>query len=95
MPHPEGGYGNFFNPKHSFGEAFAFVSKGDVEFLSTTKEKIIATTGFAQDKITRTIVFQGENSKHGNVCQACWGYRSSCSETRIGQCTEALDKFMS
>jgi hypothetical protein len=95
MPHPEGGHGNFFNPKHTFEEAYTFVSRGDVEFLSTTKEKIIATTGLAQDHVTPTLVFYGENSRHGNVCRECWGYRSNCSRTRIGQCTEALDKFMS
>ncbi|MFC1866550.1 hypothetical protein ACFL0H_00190 [Thermodesulfobacteriota bacterium] len=95
MPHPKGGHGNFFNPKHTFEEAFAFVIKGDVVFLSTTKEKIVATTGLAQDHVTPTLVFYGENSRHGNVCHECWGYRSNCSRTRIGQCTEALDKFMS
>ncbi len=95
MPHPKGGHGNFFNPKHTFGEAFALVSRGDVVFLSTTKEKIVATTGLAQDRLTPTIVFDGENSRHGNVCIECWGYRSNCSRTRIGQCTEALDEFMS
>ena len=95
MPHPNGGYGNYFNPKLTFDEAYSFVAKGDLTFLSTTNEKITATIGLAQDRITPTIVFYGENSRHGNVCPKCWGYRSNCSRTRIGQCTEALDKFIS
>ena len=94
MPHPNGGYGNYFNPNHTFSEAYAFVNKGDVVFFSTTNEEITATTGFAQDRVTPTIVFYGENCRHGNVCPACWGYRSNCSRTRIGQCTEALDRFI-
>ena len=94
MPHPNGGHGNYFKPKHTFEDVYSFVSKGDIVFLSTTKEKIKATIGYGQDRVTRTIVFYGENSRHGNVCPACWGYRSNCSRTRIGQCTEALDDFM-
>lgn len=94
MPHPIGGYGNNFNPGHSFDQAYTFVGQGGVEFTSTTGETINAHQGMAQDGVTRTIVFIGENSRHGNVCPACWGYRRNCSQTRIGQCTEALDSII-
>jgi hypothetical protein len=94
MAHPDGGHGNYFNPTHSFEQAYAFVGKGGVVFRSTTNEEITARQGLAGDGMTPTIAFQGEKSRHGNVCPACWGYRGNCSETRIGQCTEALDKYM-
>lgn len=95
MAHPDGGHGSYFNPIHSFEQAYAFVGEGSVEFASTTGERITAWRGLAGDGITPTIVFQGERVRHGNVCPACWGFRSNCSRTRIGQCTEALDKRMS
>ena len=74
---------------------FLILSKRDVVFLSTTKEKIFAATGFAGDSVIPTIVFHGERSRHGNVCQGCWGYRINCVRTLIVQYTEDLDKFMS
>lgn len=94
MPHPDGGHGNYFNPTHSFEQAYNYVGEGATVFTSTTGERIVAKRGMARDGITSTIVFEGENSRHGNVCPACWGYRSNCSKTRIGQCTEAMDKHM-
>lgn len=95
MPHPKGGHGNYFRTFHTFGQAFAFVGKGNISFESTTGERIIAKQGMAQDRITPTIVFKGENVIHGNVCHACWGYRSNCLKTQISQCTETLDRFIS
>jgi hypothetical protein len=94
MGHPNGGRANYFNPKSSFDRALAYVDHGKVIFPSTTGEQIIATTGKARDGVTPTVVFQGINVKHGNVCQACWGYRLNCSGARIGQCTEALDSHI-
>lgn len=95
MPHPDGGQGNYFNPVHTFDQAYEYVDDGSVSFTSTTGERINARRGKARDRITLTIVFEGENNIHGNVCHACWGYRSNCSQARIGQCAEALDRHMS
>lgn len=95
MSHPRGGQGNYFNPTHTFEQAYEFVGNNLIIFASTTGEQISAGRGKAKDGITPTIVFEGENSRHGNVCHACWGYRCNCSRTRISQCTEALDKHMS
>ncbi len=95
MPHPDGGQGNYFSPVHTFDQAYEYIGDSSVSFTSTTGERITAWWGKARDGTTLTIVFEGENSRHGNVCHACWGYRNNCSQTRIGQCTEALDKHMS
>jgi hypothetical protein len=92
MAHPDGGQGNYFHPNHTFDQVVAYVGEVEVPFISTTGEKIIAIRGIAQDGITPTIVFKEEKSKHGNVCQQCWGYRRNCNGTRIGQCNEALDR---
>ena len=92
MPHPEGGKGTWFEPKHSFIEAYNHVGPKGLSFISTTGESITAKHGLAQDGTIQTIVFIGSNSRVGNVCVACWGFRESCSGTRIGQCAEALDK---
>jgi hypothetical protein len=92
MGHPNGGTGNIFPTKHSFAQAYNHVGQNGVHFNSTTGEKIYAKLGFAQDKITRTIVYHGERVIHGRVCKACWGYRGSCTKERIGQCSEALDQ---
>lgn len=94
MPHPDDGRGNHFNPIHTFDQAYEYVGVRHVSFTSTTGERIVAKRGRARDRITVTIVFEGENTVHGNVCHACWGYRGNCSRTRIGQCAEALDGHM-
>jgi hypothetical protein len=94
MPHPNGGQGNTFPTQHSFDQALAAVGSG-LQFRSTTDEAIVATTSLAEDGVTQTITFQGENSQHGNVCAACWGFRQNCSGTRIGHCVEALDGVLS
>jgi hypothetical protein len=94
MSHPRGGRGSYFNPTHSFEQICQYIGHGIVTFASTTGELIRAGQGKTKDGITPTIVFIGEKSRHGNVCHACWGYRCNCSGTRIGQCTEALDRHM-
>jgi len=91
MPHPDGGKGNSFATRNTFNEAYNHIGKDGFEFRSTTNEIIFAHRGFAQDGKSKTIVFRGENNRQGNVCEACWGYRNNCSNTRIGQCIEALD----
>jgi len=93
MPHPSGGSGSRFSTSHSFDETRRFVGDG-VRFLSTTGERITASQGFSKNG-DPTIVFKGERRVHGNVCQACWGFRLSCSGTRIGHCSEALDDTVS
>jgi hypothetical protein len=95
MPHPNCGMGNYFTPVHTFDQAYEYLGVGSLLFISTTGERITARRAKAKDGITLTIVFEGENGRHGNVCGACWGYRRNCSGTRIGQCTEALDRHMS
>ena len=94
MSHPHGGRGNYFRPIHTFQQAREYVSHGTVTFISTTGERISAKLGKVKDVTIPAIVFEGENSRHGNVCCECWGYRMNCSGTRIGQCTEALDRHM-
>lgn len=92
MAHPSGGKGNTFRTKHSFQQAFTHVGVKGIKFNSTTGEQILATQGIARDGLTKTIVFVGQKSRHGSTCAACWGYRVDCNKSRIGQCTEALDK---
>ncbi|ADO00782.1 hypothetical protein Gbem_4079 [Citrifermentans bemidjiense Bem] len=94
MGHPTGGQGNQFTTAQTFDQAYEFI-RSKPNFNSTTGKPIIARVGKSKDGRTRTIVFQGENSVHGSVCSECWGYRSNCSGTHIGQCTEALDIHMS
>lgn len=92
MPHPTGGQGNTFPTHSTFDEIYEMIGEGGLyEFRSFGNERIVAVRGYAQDRITPTIVFTGERNKHGNVCPACWGYRKNCTATRIGQCVESLD----
>lgn len=96
MPHPEGGQGNSFRTNHTFEEVYQYVGRQrSLDFPSTTGEKIAAKQGTTKDGATPTIMFIGENNRHGNVCPACWGYRYNCSGTRIGHCVEGLDKQLS
>lgn len=95
MPHPRGGQGNRFNPKHSFAQAYAFVGTKGVKFRSTTGERIYERQGIAKDGITPTIVFMGERNRHGSACSACWEFRKDFNQSRIGQCAEALDAVVS
>lgn len=93
MPHSQGDQGNTFTVSHTFQEAFSMLSAGDVQFISNTGENITATTGRTREGLD-TIVFRGENVIHGNVCTACWGYRSNCCGTRVGQAVEAFDQSL-
>lgn len=95
MAHPNGGSGNTFSTNNSFVQAFRYVGPHGVSFKSTTGEQISARHGKTRDGNTDTIVFMGERSKHGSVCEACWGYRIDCNGSRIGQCAEALDGVIS
>lgn len=93
MPHPNGGQGATFPVIHSFHDVYAKLDTQDIQFLSNTGEVLIATTGKTQNG-QNTMVFRGENVTHGNVCAACWGFRKSCSGTRIGHAVEALDQAL-
>ena len=95
MAHPSGGSGGEFNAIHSFSDAYSFVGSRGVTFSSTTGERITATQSLTRDRTTPTIVFQGERSRHGSVCGACWGFRVDCNRSWVGQCAEALDRIIS
>ena len=94
MAHPAGGLGNTFETRHPFGQACAFVGTDGLRFSSTTGEQITAKQGLAEDGKTHTIVFNGERNRHGSACKACWGFRQACTQSRIGQCVEALDSLI-
>jgi hypothetical protein len=94
MAHPEGGSGGTFEPKNPFTKVYDFVGMRGVTFPSTTGEQIEAAQGMARDKRTKTIVFRGERTKHGSACSACWGFRTDCNQSWVGQCAEALDKII-
>jgi len=91
MPHPEGGKGNIFQTSFSFQQAYEFIGTNGVTFKSTEDECMYAKRG-KTDKGLKAIVFIGERSRHGNVCEKCWGFRLNCSGAHIGQCSEGLDK---
>jgi len=93
MPHTEGGKGNCFTTKHTFQKAYEYVGDDGVSFKSSTDECIHAKRGKSRSNV-KTIVFKGERNVVGNVCEQCWGYRKNCCGTRIGQCSEPLDKLM-
>ena len=94
MAHPEGGQGNSFPTRHGFEQAHTRVG-GGLRFPSTTGEPIIAELSFAADGATHTIVFSNrQGDRVANVCKACWGFRKSCSGTRVGQYVQGLDEFL-
>jgi hypothetical protein len=94
MPHPNGGSGPTFTPKHTFHQAHAYVGAKGVTFRSTTGERITASSRLAKDQSTPTIVFMGERNRHGSVCASCWGFRTDCNGSWIGQCADALDAII-
>jgi hypothetical protein len=94
MPHPAGGSGASFNPRHTFAEAYEFVGRKGLAFRSTMHEKIVARQSMAKDRATHTIVFVGERNPHGSTCRRCWGFRVDCNGSWIGQCAEALDQIV-
>jgi len=56
---------------------------------------MIAELSFAADKTTPTIVFSNRRRERaGNVSEAFWGFRESCSGTRIGQYVQGRDEFL-
>ena len=94
MAHPYGGKNRILGMRHTFQNAVNRIKAngGDVAFTTGANENIHATLGMTRDKRYLTIVYNGERSRHGNVCSSCWGYRVSCHSTRVGQCTEPFDR---
>jgi len=93
MPHPDGGRGNKFKTRYTFKQAYKAVG-GGFNFLSTTNKPTTARVG-ATDDGAQAISFYMENGgRGGNVCQSCWGFRRNCSDTRIGQWVEGLDRSL-
>ena len=93
VPHPNRGSGPTFRTKHSFEAARCFVGEQGVRFRSTTDEPVTATQAWTKDGHTPTIAFTSV-TREGSACLACWGYRRSCSGSRIGEFAEALDQIM-
>ena|SRR5450759_2528586 len=90
MPHPNGSQGNNFKVLHTFTNAFNAVALRGLAFRSTTGRAVRATQSFARDGATKVIRFRDtKGALKGNVCAACWGFRLSCTRTRIGQYLEA------
>jgi|ERR1700679_1969449 len=95
MGHPVGGQGNSFSTRYSFEQAQTRVG-GGLRFPSSTREEMLAELRFAIDGTTHTIAFSNRDGDLiGNVCKACWGFRKSCTGTRIGQYVQGLDEFIS
>jgi hypothetical protein len=92
MAHPNGGNGNWFNPSHSFEDAYKFVGISGLRFFSTTGEAILARQGTTRNGSIPTIVFEGARNRHGSACKACWGYSIDCCQSRVGHCAKKLDE---
>lgn len=92
MAHPNGGRGNSFPLNHSFTELYHFIGKNKYCFLSSTQESIVAFQSMAKGSRTPIISFVGQHSRHGGVCEACWGFTIDCNGSRVGQCSRALDE---
>ncbi len=97
MPHPNGSQGKARLVLHTFDQVLAFVRQiqGKCSFQSSTGENMIATIGTARDGRTPLVVLKGERNVHGRVCEACWGYSSSCTGERVGQAIIPLDQMVS
>lgn len=93
MAHPDGGHGNKFKTKHTFEQAYAAVG-GGFPFQSTQGKLTEARVGVTGDGTQAISFYMEDGSRGGNVCQACWGFRRSCSDTRIGQWVEGLDQSL-
>ena len=93
MPHPNGGQGSNFKVLKSFARAFNAIGSRGLAYRSTTGRSVRATQTLARDGVTKVIRFHNEAGVlNGNVCPECWGFRVSCTGTRIGQYVEALDR---
>ena len=93
MPHPDGGHGNKFKTQHTFKQAYKIVGDG-FDFLSTRNKPTRARIGVTDDGAQAISFYMEDGSRGGNVCQSCWGFRRNCSDTRVGQWVEGLDRFL-
>lgn len=93
MGHPIGGQGAVLKVRHTFSQAYTAVGNG-AQFDSTTGHPTIARLGITQDGKPAVSFWSESGGWGGNVCEACWGFRLSCSGTRVGQWVEGLDRFL-
>jgi hypothetical protein len=94
MPHPDGGRGSKFKTQYAFKQAYKAVGNG-FDFLSTKDKPTKARVGVTDDGAQAITFYMEDGSRGGNVCQTCWGFRRNCSDTRIGQWVEGLDRSLS
>lgn len=94
MPHPDGGSGEYLNPVHTFKQAYDYVGEEEIELNLLSGEKFTAKRGMAGDGVTKTIVFFGRFSSRGNVCPACWGYRTNCNRNSNSEYAMAIEQAM-
>ena len=93
MAHGDGGQGSTFPTKHTFAQARAGIGNV-VSFKSNTGKKTTAIPGLTEDGEKAIAFYREHGGWGGNVCGDCWGFRTSCIGTRVGQWAEALDKFL-
>ena len=95
MPHSDGGQGGTFPTRHTFGQACVAVGVGNgIQFNSTTGRTTTARLGLTESGQQAIAFYREHGEWGGNVCQDCWGFRTSCIGTRIGQWAQALDEFL-
>jgi hypothetical protein len=82
MPHPDGGRGNKFKTRNGF------------DFLSTKDKPTKARVSVTDDGAQAISFYMEDGSRGGNVCESCWGFRRNCSDTRIGQWVERLNRSL-
>lgn len=93
MGHPDGGQGAKFSTRHTFRQAYSSVGNG-LRFLSTTNKPTTAQLGVTEEGADAIVFYRENGGWGGNVCESCWGFRRSCSDTRIGQWVQGLDQFL-
>ncbi|MFZ0731063.1 MAG: hypothetical protein WAM79_01940 [Candidatus Sulfotelmatobacter sp.] len=93
MPHPDGGRGSKFKTRSTFKQAYKAVSDG-FNFLSTKDKPTKARVSVTRDGAKGISFFMEDGSRGCNVCESCWGFRRNCSDTRIGQWVEGLNRSL-
>ena len=95
MAHPNGAEGETVSTRHTFSQTYAYVQKhGIIIFRSMAGRYVAAKAGYARDKTTKTIIFNGNKSWRGSVCMNCWGYKTGCNQSHTGKYLEALDRSL-
>ena len=93
MPHPDGGRGSKFKTQYTFKQAYKAVGDG-FDFLSTKDKPTKACVSATDDGAQAISFYMEDGSRGGNVCESCWGFRRNCSDTRIGQWVEGLNRSL-